>query len=98
MMISREKKTRLRSNSISNQGRLGWFSGRSKGKKRPVGECKFFRAWPLCRGSVSETKANDTRIFSPLAVAGLWVTIGRYWYLFKRLSETETFIGDTRSD
>ena len=26
------------------------------------------------------------RIFSPLAVAGLCVTIGRYWYLFKRLT------------
>ena len=30
--------------------------------------------------------APDTRIFSPLAVPGLWVTIGRYWYLFKRLT------------
>src|SRR5262245_48794858 len=29
---------------------------------------------------------NDTRIFSPLTVAGLCVTIGRYWYLFKRLT------------
>src|SRR4030095_15900617 len=29
---------------------------------------------------------NDTRIFSPLAVAGLSVTFGRYWYLFKRLT------------
>src|SRR5262245_57137429 len=28
----------------------------------------------------------DTRIFSPLAVPGLCVTIGRYWYLFKRLT------------
>src|SRR5215831_16607528 len=27
-----------------------------------------------------------TGIFSPLAVAGLYVTIGRYWYLFKRLT------------
>src|SRR5262245_38088184 len=27
-----------------------------------------------------------TRIFSPLAVAGLCVTIGRYWYPFKRLT------------
>ena len=26
------------------------------------------------------------RIFSPHAVAGLCVTIGRYWYLFKRLT------------
>src|SRR5262245_19335062 len=31
-------------------------------------------------------RAPDTRIFSPLAVAGLCVTIGRYWYLFKRLT------------
>jgi hypothetical protein len=30
--------------------------------------------------------SNDTRIFSPLTVAGLCVTIGRYWYLFKRLT------------
>ena len=28
----------------------------------------------------------DTRIFSPLAVAGLCVTIGRYVYLSKRLT------------
>src|SRR5215510_16518465 len=28
-------------------------------------------------------KLPGTRIFSPLAVAGLCVTIGRYWYLFK---------------
>jgi hypothetical protein len=28
----------------------------------------------------------DTRIFSPHAVAGLCDTIGRYWYLFKRLT------------
>ena len=27
----------------------------------------------------------DTRIFSPLALAGLCVAIGHYWYLFKRL-------------
>jgi hypothetical protein len=30
--------------------------------------------------------APDTRIFSPHAVAGLCVTIGRYWYLFKGLT------------
>ena len=30
--------------------------------------------------------APDTRIFSPLAVAGLCVTIGRYVYLFERLT------------
>ena len=29
---------------------------------------------------------NDTRIFSPLAVAALSDTIGRYMYLFKRLT------------
>jgi hypothetical protein len=28
----------------------------------------------------------DTRIFSPLTVPRLCVTIGRYWYLFKRLT------------
>jgi hypothetical protein len=33
-----------------------------------------------------QNRTADTRIFSPLAVAGLCVTIGRYWYLFKRLT------------
>jgi hypothetical protein len=33
-----------------------------------------------------KARATDTRFFSPLAVAGLCVTIGRYWYLFKRLT------------
>jgi hypothetical protein len=32
------------------------------------------------------TAAPATRIFSPHAVAGLCVTIGPYWYLFKRLT------------
>jgi hypothetical protein len=32
------------------------------------------------------TAAPATRIFSPLAVAGLCITIGRYRYLFKRLT------------
>jgi hypothetical protein len=31
-------------------------------------------------------RAPATRIFSPLTVARLCVTIGRYWYLFKRLT------------
>jgi hypothetical protein len=29
---------------------------------------------------------GDPRIFSLVTVAGLCVTIGRYWYLFKRLT------------
>src|SRR5262249_17443239 len=33
-----------------------------------------------------QNRTADTRIFSPLAVAGLCVSIGRYWYLFKRLT------------
>ena len=33
-----------------------------------------------------QNRTTDTRIFSPLAVARLCVTIGRYWYLFKRLT------------
>ena len=33
-----------------------------------------------------QNRTADTRIFSPLAVAGLYDTIGRYWYLFKRLT------------
>ena len=32
-----------------------------------------------------QNRTADTRIFSPLTVARLSVTIGRYWYLFKRL-------------
>jgi hypothetical protein len=31
-------------------------------------------------------RTADTTIFSPHAVARLCVTIGRYWYLFKRLT------------
>ena len=33
-----------------------------------------------------QNRTTDTRIFSPLAVPRLCVTIGRYWYLFKRLT------------
>src|SRR5262245_43139368 len=33
-----------------------------------------------------DTTPADTRIFSSLPVAGLCVSIGRYWYLFKRLT------------
>jgi hypothetical protein len=33
-----------------------------------------------------QNRTADTRLFSPLTVARLWVTIGRYWYLFKRLT------------
>ena len=45
----------------------------------------------LTHGQKAANKNNglalpDTRIFSPLAVARLCVTIGRYWYLFKRLT------------
>src|SRR5215475_1804572 len=36
--------------------------------------------------SYQETNRPDTRIFSPLAVARLYVAIGHYWYLFKRLT------------
>ena len=33
-----------------------------------------------------QNRTADTRIFSPLLVARLCVTIGRYWYRFKRLT------------
>src|SRR5262245_26516809 len=36
------------------------------------------------------TNRSDTRIFSPLAVPRLYVTIGHYWYLFKRLTAALT--------
>jgi hypothetical protein len=38
------------------------------------------------RDRLQKTRAPATRIFSPLAVAGLCVTIGHYWYLFRRLT------------
>jgi hypothetical protein len=38
------------------------------------------------RRDIVAGRGLDTRIFSPLAVARLCVTIGRYWYLFKRLT------------
>ena len=37
-------------------------------------------------GGQGRSRTADTRIFSPLPVPGLCVTIGRYWYLFKRLT------------
>ena len=37
-------------------------------------------------GGQGRSRTADTRIFSPLAVPGLCVTIGRYVYLFKRLT------------
>ena len=33
-----------------------------------------------------QNRTADTRIFNPHTVAGLCVTIGRYWYLYKRLN------------
>ena len=36
----------------------------------------------------------DTGIFGPVAVAGLCVTIGRYVYLFKRLTAVPAVKGD----
>jgi hypothetical protein len=35
---------------------------------------------------VVRDRITDTRIFSPHTVARPCVTIGRYWYLFKRLT------------
>src|SRR5215510_13919429 len=37
-------------------------------------------------GSGNEGTPPDTSVFSPHAVAGLFVTIGRYWSLFKCLT------------
>jgi hypothetical protein len=41
----------------------------------------------LMHGQKTDNTCNaaGTRIFSPRAVPRLCVTIGRYWYLFKRL-------------
>ena len=38
----------------------------------------------------NKEQAADTRIFSPLTVPRLCVTIGRYWYLFRRLTAVST--------
>ena len=46
------------------------------------------RAFVYCGigvGSVPIVREPGTRIFSPRAGAGLSVTIGHYWYLFKGL-------------
>jgi hypothetical protein len=48
-------------------------------------ECGSRRNYAQERG-VAQMKPDGTRTFNPLAVAGLCLTIGRYWYLFKRLT------------
>src|SRR5262245_34813025 len=45
-----------------------------------------FNPGPFRHVGNEDTTPPDTRIFSPLAVARLCVTIGRHWYLFKRLT------------
>ena len=45
---------------------------------------KVLRASPNLAAAVPGIA--DTRIFSPLVVARLWITIGRYWHLSKRLT------------
>jgi hypothetical protein len=42
--------------------------------------------WPIRHVGNRDPTPPDTRIFSPLAGAGLCVPIGRYMYLFKRLT------------
>jgi len=48
-------------------------------------------AWKIrgLNGSQGRSRTADTRIFSPVTVAGLCVTIGRYMYLFKRLTAVQ---------
>jgi hypothetical protein len=48
-------------------------------------DCNWLNLKSL-NGGQGRSRTADTRIFSPLAVAGLCDTIGRYWYLFKRLT------------
>ena len=52
------------------------------------GVFRLYTSLKLNREGVAKDKIEppDTRIFSPHAVAGLCVSIGRYWYLFKRLT------------
>ena len=47
------------------------------------GVFRLYTSLKLNREGVATDKIEppDTRIFSPRAVAGLCVTIGRYWYL-----------------
>jgi hypothetical protein len=47
--------------------------------------CHFYRTDKRRTMKMTDARTPGTRIFSPLTVPGLWVTIGRYWYLFKRL-------------
>src|SRR5262245_51326362 len=79
-------------------GKNFWSPGNASPKARPSGprvrrpdispSGAFGQVPNACsqidRGA--QSKRNDTRIFSPLAVARLWVTIGRYWYAFKRFN------------
>ena len=53
-----------------------WFS--------QVGVETSWKHFDTTRGAIASI--TDTRIFSPVTVAGLCVTIGRYRYLFKRLT------------
>ena len=41
---------------------------------------------------MQRTRAPATRIFSPRAVPRLCVTIGRYWYLFQRLTAVSALL------
>jgi|SRR5215475_483538 len=62
----------------------GW-----RGSDLPISATEARTDSHLDEGSGSHSKdasAPATRIFSPLAVAGLCVVIGCYWYLFKRLT------------
>jgi len=43
-------------------------------------------SWKHETGPAFANRCSDTRIFSPLAVPRLYVPIGRYWFLFKRLT------------
>src|SRR5215471_21429949 len=52
---------------------------------RGDGPCNWLNSKERGYGQ-GQNRTAGTRIFSPLAVAGLYVTIGRYWYLFKRLT------------
>jgi hypothetical protein len=60
---------------------------RVKNRRKKLRGCRGHGAALSCT-HLSMDPANrtiDTRIFSPRAVSGLCITIGRYWYLSKRL-------------
>src|SRR5262245_53287577 len=70
------------SGAVKMLGRLLVNRGPSKNWSEEIKSIEFD---PIL-DRLQRTRAPATRISSPLAVSGLCDTIGRYWYLFERLT------------